>query len=86
MAEDMERQVMLDYLGQALSVGDLVAYIHRTDTSAFFVRATVISFIGGKERRKVELRTISELHSKVVRVWPDIVVKINNSEESYVSS
>lgn len=86
MDEDLERQVTLDYLGQTLSVGDLVAYIHRTDTSAFFVRATVIGFVGGEERRKVELRTISEFHSRVVRVWPDIVVKINNTGGSYVSS
>lgn len=71
---------MHDYLGQNLSVGDSVAYIHRTDTSAFFLKGVVVGFNARKEKPMVGIRIRTQDMSKIVRVFPDKVIKFDNKQ------
>ena len=71
---------MRDYLGQNLSVGDSVAYIHRTDTSAFFLSGVVVGFNARKEKPIVDIRITAQGMSKIVRVFPYKVIKFDNKQ------
>lgn len=71
---------MRDYLGQKLSVGDSVAYIHRTDTSAFFLNGVVAGFNARNEKPMADIRITAQGMSKIVRVFPDKVIKFDNKQ------
>jgi hypothetical protein len=68
-----------DFLGQTLAIGDHVVYLHRTATSAFYIKGIVMDFVEhtamGDKRHLVKLQVQSTTPNNIVSVWPSTLIR-----------
>jgi hypothetical protein len=69
-----------DFLGQPLTTGDSVVYLHRTATSAFYIKGKVVDFIAtGDLKYLVELYVDSTKGNTSVRVHPSQLIRYDEN-------
>lgn len=70
-----------DFLGQPLIIGDSVIYLHRTATSAFYIKGKVVDFIPytamGNVRYLVQLNVDSTKGNTSMRIQPGKIIRYN---------